>query len=52
MHNWELHDVFDVLGRLKSCTVDSQSSDRREAVPSRVKTGYHKMCSWNEVIDV
>lgn len=29
MQDWELNDVCDLLGRLNSCTVDSQSSDRR-----------------------
>ncbi|WMV59201.1 hypothetical protein MTR67_052586 [Solanum verrucosum] len=57
MEDWELYDVFDLLGRSNSCTVDSQSSDRRRWGSSKegtycVKAGYHQMFSRYEAINV
>lgn len=39
MEDWELYDVFDLLGRSNSCTVDSQALTEGDgAVPKRVHT--------------
>ncbi|KAG5570874.1 hypothetical protein H5410_060640 [Solanum commersonii] len=36
MEDWELYDVFDLLGRSNSCTVDSQALTEGDgAVPKR-----------------